>query len=54
MEGAEGWGRLNLFAGADGYGNFNGDVSVTLDTTRGGFSAEDSWRNDISGSGLSR
>lgn len=49
---AEGWGRLNLFAAADGYGNFNGDVSVTMDATQGGFSAEDRWQNDISGKGL--
>jgi autotransporter-associated beta strand protein len=48
----EGWGRLNLFAAADGYGAFNGDVSVTMDATQGGFYALDSWRNDISGAGL--
>jgi len=48
---AEGWGRLNLFAAADGYGAFNGDVVVTQDASAGGFSAVDSWRNDISGTG---
>lgn len=48
---AEGWGRLNLFAAADGYGAFNGDVAVTMDATQGGFSARDSWRNDIAGKG---
>jgi autotransporter-associated beta strand protein len=52
MDDAEGWGRLNLFAAADGYGSFNGDVSVTMDASQGGFAAEDSWRNDISGKGL--
>jgi len=52
MDDAEGWGRLNLFAAADGYGNFNGDVSVTMDATQGGFSAEDRWQNNISGAGL--
>lgn len=52
MDDAEGWGRLNLFAAADGYGNFNGDVSVAMDASQGGFSAEDSWRNNISGKGL--
>ncbi len=52
MDDAEGWGRLNLFAAADGYGTFAGDVSVTMDATQGGFAAEDSWRNDISGKGL--
>ena len=48
----EGWGRLNLFAAADGYGNFNGDVAVTLDASLGGFNALDSWRNNIAGKGL--
>jgi len=48
----EGWGRLNLFAAADGYGNFNGDVAVTLDASLGGFNALDSWRNNIAGKGM--
>lgn len=52
MDDAEGWGRLNLFAAADGYGNFNGDVSVTMDGSLGGFNALDSWKNDIAGKGL--
>ncbi|MCE4554480.1 acid phosphatase [Roseateles cellulosilyticus] len=47
----EGWGRLNLFAAADGFGAFNGDVSVTMDATLGGFNARDNWRNDIGGKG---
>ncbi|GAB2880654.1 phosphatase PAP2 family protein [Uliginosibacterium flavum] len=47
----EGWGRLNLFAAADGYGAFNGDVSVTMDASLGGFNVTDSWRNNIAGSG---
>lgn len=47
----EGWGRLNLFAAADGYGSFNGDVSVTMDASLGGFHARDTWRNDIAGKG---
>ncbi len=51
VDDAEGWGRLNLFAAADGYGAFNGDVAVTMDGTLGGFSATDSWRNDIAGKG---
>ena len=51
MDDAEGWGRLNLFAAADGYGAFNGDVVVTMDASQGGFSAADSWGNDISGAG---
>jgi autotransporter-associated beta strand protein len=52
MDDAEGWGRLNLFAAADGYGNFNGDVHVAMDASQGGFSAEDAWRNDIAGAGM--
>lgn len=48
----EGWGRLNLFAAADGFGNFNGDVTVTLDASLGGFNALDSWRNNIAGKGM--
>lgn len=52
MDDAEGYGRLNLMAAADGYGAFNGDVSVTMDASLGGFNAADSWKNDISGQGL--
>ncbi len=51
MDDAEGWGRLNLFAAADGYGAFNGDVEVTMDANLGGFNASDSWQNDIGGAG---
>ncbi len=51
MDDAEGWGRLNLFAAADGYGRFDGDVAVTMDAAQGGFSALDTWRNDIAGAG---
>jgi autotransporter-associated beta strand protein len=52
MDDAEGWGRLNLFAAADGYGAFNGDVTVTMDASLGGFNAKDGWQNDISGKGM--
>ncbi|MCP1118571.1 acid phosphatase [Robbsia andropogonis] len=51
MDDDEGWGRLNMFAAADGYGAFNGDVGVTMDATAGGFNAADTWRNDITGAG---
>jgi len=51
LDDAEGWGRLNLFAAADGYGAFNGDVTVQMDASLGGFNAADAWRNDISGAG---
>jgi len=51
MDDAEGWGRINLFAAADGYGAFNGNVVIVMDTSKGGFNAADRWRNDISGNG---
>uniref|UniRef100_UPI00301CC2C6 S-layer homology domain-containing protein n=1 Tax=Paenibacillus sp. YIM B09110 TaxID=3126102 RepID=UPI00301CC2C6 len=51
LDDPEGWGRLNLFAAADGYGAFNSNVTVTMDTSEGGFHAADSWKNDIAGSG---
>ncbi|MGW2645748.1 phosphatase PAP2 family protein [Streptomyces sp. NPDC001393] len=51
LDGFEQWGRLNLFAAADGYGAFEADVSITLDAAAGGFSAADAWRNDIDGRG---
>jgi autotransporter-associated beta strand protein len=51
LDDQEGWGRLNLFAAADGYGAFATDVTVTMDSNKGGFNALDRWRNDISGPG---
>ena len=51
LDDSEGWGRLNLFAAADGYGQFNGDVVVVMQASDGGFSALDSWKNDIAGAG---
>ncbi|GHK01394.1 phosphoesterase [Streptomyces sp. Y2F8-2] len=51
LDGFEQWGRLNLFAAADGYGSFDTDVRVTMDAADGGFGAHDSWRNDIGGQG---
>jgi autotransporter-associated beta strand protein len=51
IDGPELWGRLNLFAAADGYGAFDADVTVVMDGSAGGFSAADSWKNDISGPG---
>ncbi|MEU9227376.1 phosphatase PAP2 family protein [Streptomyces massasporeus] len=51
LDGFEQWGRLNLFAAADGYDAFDRDVTVTLDAAAGGFHAADSWRNDIEGDG---
>lgn len=51
LDDPEGWGRLNLFAAADGYGAFENDVTVTMDASKEGFHAWDQWRNDISGTG---
>ncbi|WP_338758804.1 phosphatase PAP2 family protein [Massilia sp. METH4] len=51
LDDPEGWGRLNLFAAADGYGTFTGNVVILMDAAKGGFHAADRWRNDISGSG---
>lgn len=51
LDGFEQWGRLNLFAAADGYGAFESDVTVELDAAAGGFGAADTWRNDIDGRG---
>lgn len=51
LDGWEQWGRLNLFAAADGYGALDADVTVTLDASLGGFHAADTWRNDIDGPG---
>jgi subtilase-type serine protease len=46
-----GYARLDLFSAVDGYGAFNGNVTVTMDASKGGFNAFDTWRNDISGTG---
>lgn len=51
LDDAEGWGRLNLFAAANGYGAFDNDVIVAMDASKGGYNALDSWKNDISGTG---
>ncbi|MDI6101001.1 phosphatase PAP2 family protein [Actinoplanes sp. NEAU-A12] len=51
LDGPEQWGRINLFAAADGYGAFDSGVAVTLDAAAGGFAAADTWRNDIGGRG---
>ncbi|GAA3678160.1 autotransporter-associated beta strand repeat-containing protein [Lentzea roselyniae] len=51
LDGPEHWGRLNLFAAADGFGAFDSDVRVDLDANRGGFHAADTWHNAIGGRG---
>jgi autotransporter-associated beta strand protein len=51
LDDAEGWGRLNLFAAAEGYAVLSGNVVLNMDASKGGFNAADRWRNDISGTG---
>ena len=51
LDDTEGWGRLNLYTAADGYGRFDADVTVNMDASLGGFSARDLWRNAIAGTG---
>lgn len=51
MDDAEGWGRLDLFSAANGYGALNSKVTVNMDAQKGGFNANDNWRNDIAGTG---
>ncbi|MFC0397667.1 acid phosphatase [Paraburkholderia rhizosphaerae] len=51
MDDAEGYGRMDMFAALNGYGQFNGNVTISMDATQGGFSANDTWQNDISGTG---
>ncbi|WP_309382114.1 phosphatase PAP2 family protein [Cerasicoccus frondis] len=46
-----GWFRLNLFDAAGGYGSLDGDTTVVMDASQGGFHAKDLWNNDISGPG---
>ncbi|APR38868.1 acid phosphatase [Paraburkholderia sp. SOS3] len=51
MDDPEGYGRIDAFAAFNGYGQFNGSVVISMDATQGGFSANDTWRNDITGAG---
>ena len=52
LDESNGWGRLDYVTASDGYGAFLGDVTVTMDASKGRFNAHDWWRNDISGNGL--
>ncbi|MDQ0047181.1 hypothetical protein J2T18_001464 [Paenibacillus polymyxa] len=36
LDDTEGWGRLNLFSAADGYGAFANNVTVNMDASKGG------------------
>ncbi|WP_341778768.1 phosphatase PAP2 family protein [Levilactobacillus sp. HBUAS70063] len=51
MDDTEGWGRLDLFSAANGYGAFLNNVTVNMNAKKGTFNAKDTWRNAISGSG---
>jgi autotransporter-associated beta strand protein len=52
LDDGSGWARLNLYAGAGGYGAFNnGMVTVNMSAAAGGFSAFDFWSNNIGGTG---
>ncbi|WP_125544552.1 phosphatase PAP2 family protein [Levilactobacillus lindianensis] len=51
MDDAEGWGRIDLFSAANGYGAFLTNTKVTMDAKKGGFNAKDNWRNKITGTG---
>lgn len=51
LDDAEGWGRLDLFSAASGYGAFDGPVTVSMDAADKGLDAADTWRNDIGGTG---
>lgn len=51
LDDEEGWGRLNLYAAANGYGSFDTNLIVTMDASKGGFHKADNWMNDINGAG---
>lgn len=51
LDNGSGWARINLFDAGGGYGAFNGNVSISMDASQGGFSAYDVWNNNIGGSG---
>ncbi|OHT25496.1 hypothetical protein A3Q29_13200 [Providencia stuartii] len=51
LDDGSGWARLNLYAAVDGYGAFNGDIHIIMDSSKGGFNAYDVWGNDITGDG---
>jgi subtilase-type serine protease len=51
IDDGSGWARLNLYAAANGYGAFAGNVTVTMNAALGGLNAFDIWSNPISGPG---
>ncbi|GLB51173.1 serine protease [Neptunitalea chrysea] len=51
LDKTNGWGRIDLFTAADGYGAFIDNVTVTMNANLGSFNAYDSWNNPIDGKG---
>ncbi|MCH5464602.1 phosphatase PAP2 family protein [Levilactobacillus tujiorum] len=51
MDDAEGWGRLDLFSAANGYGALLDNAKVNMNAKKGTFNAKDTWKNNISGAG---
>lgn len=51
LDDTEGWGRLDLFSAANGYGSLPATTKVTMNAARGGFNAQDTWKNNITGTG---
>lgn len=51
LDDTEGWGRLDLFSAANGYGSLPATTKVTMNADRGGFNAQDTWKNNITGTG---
>jgi autotransporter-associated beta strand protein len=47
LDDGSGYARLNLYNAADGYGAFNGTVTVSMDASKGGLNAYDIWGNNI-------
>lgn len=51
LDDTEGWGRLDLFSAVNGYGSLPATTKVTMNADRGGFNAQDTWKNNITGTG---
>ena len=51
LDDGSGWARLDLYKAGGGYGAFNNQVTVNQDAALGGFSAADTFSNDIGGVG---
>ncbi|KJW12437.1 phosphatase PAP2 family protein [Levilactobacillus spicheri] len=51
LDDTEGWGRLDLFSAANGYGSLPATTKITMNAARGGFNAQDTWKNNITGTG---